>query len=303
MTENLRIDIDSLDDLAADTAEELYDSLKSPNRSKTWKGSKLRRARTHSGSPTNKLATNENIQAIANKPTMEQDDKAAPLSPVTTRKGKWNKTNMKRRSTVTNHVQKSYNPGRKNSMVIGNKCISLSTMKVEVRHSSDISNNAVMHRYACPCKQYLDEETGIIYKLQEHLDYDSNIIGDFDNCNKIPKEVHTPLDILNTSIMEEEPQQISSPLTFAQNAKVENNVTGQGEFNFDFQNLDDTILELQALQGNLKERNVNEVWADSSNSSCCNQKCVDKRRISAPILQSLSMAETRKYSWLIANCL
>ena len=295
MTDKLSIDIiDDSQDPIPDLHSQ-YDNLKSPDRTKTWKGSRLRRTKTYSGSPNNRLG-NENTQAMANK--VIDPDKPIPLSPVNQRKGKWNKTNMKRRSTITarDKLNKSFND-RSDSRLIRSDCFALSTTKVEVRHSSDISKNAVMHRYSCQCKQYLDESKGIIYKLQEHQSFDSNLLGEADDKRCTDKEKPlTPLDILNTSILEEDANQIrsSTPInsderiqTFAENTRAET-IAEVSEFNFDFQMLDDTILELQTIQGELRESQVREVWSDSYGKSCCDQKSIDRRRIPSTIRDSMS---------------
>jgi len=290
MTENLKIDIVDLQaDSIDDPLQDLYDNLKSPDRSKSWKGSRLRRSKTYSGSPSNKVG-NENVPAVANKGS---DAPVAPLSPVNQKK--WNKTNMKRRSSnAQQRLHKSLDSERRQSSVITSDCSALSTHKIEVRHSSDISNNAVMHKYSCTCKQYLDESTGIIYKLQVHQSFDSNVIEDQDNVRCKEHHVLSPLDILNTSIMEEDTQQIhsSTPIihgniqTFAENTKAEN--IAVSEFNFDFQMLDDTVIELKTLQSDIRDAVVRETWSETDRVSCCNQKNVDKRKISSSILESMS---------------
>lgn len=333
MTDKLSIDIH---DDSQDPLPDLYDNLKSPDRTKTWKGSRLRRTKTYSGSPNNRLG-NENTQAMANK-VIEADKGPIPLSPVNQRKGKWNKTNMKRRSTITarDKMNKSYND-RSDPRLINSDCFALSTKKVEVRHSSDISKNAVMHRYSCQCKQYLDEAKEIIYKLQEHQSYDSNILGEQEeNLCSGRDNTLTPLGILNTSILEEDCNQIkaSTPLTtderiqtYAENTKAEK-ITDVTEFNFDFQMLDDTILELQTIQGELRESNkvnemwsdsndtilelqniqgelrefkVKEMWSDSLDKGCCDQKSIDRRRIPSTIRDSMSETDGSSVVYLLIS--
>lgn len=290
MTDPLNIEL--LDE-TQDPLPDIYENLKSPDRTKTWKGSRLRRAKTYSGSPNNRMGNenfNENAQSVVNK--IVDPDKPIPLSPVNQRKGKWNKTNMKRRSTITarDKLNKSYND-RSDPRVIRSDCFALSTTKVEVRNSSDISKNAVMHRYSCQCKQYLDEATGIIYKLQEHQSFDSNIIGEQDE--RVPERGN--VSILNSSIVEEEQSQIrsSTPITdehiqtFAENTKAED-VTGATEFNFDFQSLDDTILELQTMQGQIRDVKFNSDIFSESRISCCEQSSIDRCRIPSTILDPMT---------------
>ncbi|KAL5248015.1 hypothetical protein ACHWQZ_G017252 [Mnemiopsis leidyi] len=302
MTEKLSIDI------IEDSQDPLPDYLKSPDRTKSWKGSRLRRTKTYSGSPNNRLG-NENTQAMANK--IIDAEKPIPLSPVNQRKGKWNKTNMKRRSTITarDKVNKSFND-RNDSGLIGSDCFALSTTKVEVRHSSDISKNAVMHRYSCQCKQYLDESKGIIYKLQEHQSFDSNLFEEHDAklCSEKEKPL-TPLDILNTSILEEDVSQIrsSTPLnsderiqTYAENTRAET-ITEVSEFNFDFQLLDDTILELQTIQGQLRESRIRELWSDCDERSCRDQKSIDRRRIPSTIRDSMTETDGSSVVYLLIS--
>lgn len=262
---------------------DLYDSLKSPDRTKSWKGSRLRRSKTYSGSPNNRVG-NENAPVIANK--LAQEEKPVPLSPVNQRK--WNKTKMKRRSTIT-AKDKLNKSDRRDSRVITSDCFSGSTTKVEVRHSSDISPNAVIHRYSCHCKQYLDESSGIMYRLQEHQSFDSNLLCTIGEKCSGDKQVLTPLDILNTSLMDEAHiLHSSTPVaTYAENTRAEH-ITDTNEFNFDFYTLDDTIIELQDIQTDLNTSIVNDVWSDSYYLGCCNQKSIDKLKIPTTILESMA---------------
>ena len=286
MTEQLSLDL--IDETTQDPLPELYDNLKSPDRTKSWKNSKLRR-KTHSGSP-NEIAGNEN--AFGNRADMISE-KPVPLSPVNQRK--WKKSEMKRRSTVTARKVKLNNSVNEKSSLclIGLDCFAISSTKVEVRHSSDISEKALRHKFTCSCMQYLDESTGIVYKLQDHESFDRNILRE--NCRT--RDYSIDHHIINPPIKEEDPLKMgrTSPppisddriQTFAENTKAEN-IAEVFDFNTDFKLLDDTVVELQAIQGDLREVNLREVWSDSHNGSCCDQKSVEKRRIPISVLESMS---------------
>jgi len=153
-------------------------NLKSPDRSHNWKASRLQRSKTYSGSPSNRIYDYENIENDAVK-SNDKKDAPRPLSPVNQRK--WGKTNMKRRSSnarlTKTTTDKFRTPLESNvcQSVTGDSCETTSTMKIEVRRATDISDQALLHRYCCPCKQYFDSFTNVIYKLQEHEDiFDSN---------------------------------------------------------------------------------------------------------------------------------
>ena len=155
-TESLTIDLHktTCTDPTDDTLMDLCTNLKSPDRRKSWKTQRLQRSKTYSGSPNMRLSTPENVQLISNK--SDPGLPPVPLSPVNQKK--WNKTNMKRRSS---------NATQRLSRSTIEDC-SGSALKVEVRNSSEISERAVTHRFTCSCKQYFDNIAGIVYKLQQY---------------------------------------------------------------------------------------------------------------------------------------
>lgn len=181
--ENLKISLAEVDEKS-----DLDIGIKSPDRSHNWKASRLQRSKTYSGSPSNKIYDYENIENDAVK-SNDKLDAPRPLSPVNQRK--WGKTNMKRRSStarMTKTTTDKFRTPQSNAVcksVTGDSCESSSTMKVEVQRATDISDQALLHRYCCPCKQYFDSFTNVMYKLQQHgdiFDTDSNKI---DYCDII----------------------------------------------------------------------------------------------------------------------
>lgn len=287
MTEQLSLDI--IDEATQDSLPDLYDNLKSPDRTKSWKNSKLRR-KTHSGSPNDRAVH----ESIAGNIAGNIADKAVPLSPVNQRK--WKKSEMKRRSTVTaRKVKLNDSINDKSSLgIIGLDCFAISCTKVEVRNSSDISDKALRHKFTCSCMQYLDESTGIVYKLQDHGSFDSSILRE--NCREYSSKGN---QMIGSPIKEECGPQFGStsppppPLsddriqTFAENTKAEN-IAEVFEFNSNYKQLEDTVMELQAIQGDLREAKLREVWSESPDDSCCDQKSMEKRRIPASVLESMS---------------
>ena len=255
MSDTLHIDVSEL----GDVSDDIY-NLKSPDRSKTWKASRLKRSKTYSGSPSNKIGI-----MSTEKSSDGSTDKVAPLSPVNQRK--WNKTNMKRRSSNA-RLTKSFSD-KQNTHILGMEhCLSLSTLKVSVKMASEISKNAIGHRYSCQCKQYLDTCTGILYSLDANNDYDSNIIEE------------TSEDVKRENLNRESAPSVQ---THAENTKAEIITSNlPAEFNFNFQHLDDNIAELLKLI-NIKPFSYDGVYS----KDCCYLDSVQEGIVSSAILKSM----------------